>query len=166
MRFIRLIAMLALTVPVFAAASSRANDAGITIDVPVKLATAKIVFNLDHLAFEGDQPTGIQFLKVMTEKFRADGTKAEIVAILHGAAGYLALNDAAYARVRNWPAGNPYKAEIAALMEAGVAFEECGQTMRDLHWTNADLLPGIKVNSGANFRIVELVQAGYVQIQP
>ena len=40
------------------------------------------------------------------------------------------------------------------------------QTMRDKGWTNADLLPGAKVNSGANFRIVELVQEGFVQIQP
>jgi hypothetical protein len=38
--------------------------------------------------------------------------------------------------------------------------------MRDMGWTNADLLPGTKVNTGANFRIVELVQEGFVQIQP
>ncbi len=130
------------------------------------LESPKIVFNLDHLAFEGDQPTGIQFLKVMTEKFRTDGTKAEIIAIFHGAAGYMALDDDAYDRVRKWSGGNPYKAEIEALMAAGVAFEECGQTMRDMGWVNAELIPGIRVNAGANFRIVELVQDGYVQIQP
>ena len=27
-------------------------------------------------------------------------------------------------------------------------------------------LPGVKVNSGANFRIVQLVQEGFVQLQP
>ena len=143
-----------------------AQETGITIDVPVKLESAKVVFNLDHLAFEGDEPTGLAFLRVMTEKFRADGTKAEIIAIFHGAASYMALNDAAYDRVRKWSGGNPYAAQIAQLMEAGVRFEECGQTMRDMKWVNADLLPGIAVNAGANFRIVELVQQGYVQIQP
>ena len=44
------------------------------------------------------------------------------------------------------------------LQAAGVRFEECGQTARDNGWVNADLLPGVLVNSGANFRIVQLVQ--------
>ena len=34
------------------------------------------------------------------------------------------------------------------------------------HWVNAALLPGVKVNTGANFRIVQLVQEGFVQLQP
>jgi intracellular sulfur oxidation DsrE/DsrF family protein len=39
--------------------------------------------------------------------------------------------------------------------------------MRDNHWRNADLLPGVKVDTGAIIRIVQLVQQeGYVQIQP
>ena len=33
-------------------------------------------------------------------------------------------------------------------------------------WVNADLLPGVKVDTGANLRIVQLVQDGYVQLQP
>lgn len=160
----RLILVLAALLPLTLAPAFAQE--GITIDVPVALTDAKVVFNLDHLAFEGDEPTGLAFLRVMTEKFKADGTKAEIVAIFHGAAGYIALNDTKYNAVRNWSGGNPYAKQIAALMDAGVRFEECGQTMHDMKWTNADLLPGIKVNSGANFRIVELVQDGYVQIQP
>lgn len=158
--------LLAAAVIALAPLAASAEDSGLVIDIPVTLENPKIVFNLDHLAFEGDQPTGIQFLKVMTERFKDDGTSAEIVAIFHGAAGYMALDDAAYDRVRKWSGGNPYKAEIEALMAAGVAFEECGQTMRDMGWINAELIPGIRVNAGANFRIVELVQDGYVQIQP
>ena len=38
--------------------------------------------------------------------------------------------------------------------------------MRVMGWSNADLVAGAKVNTGANFRIIELVQQGYVQIQP
>jgi hypothetical protein len=34
------------------------------------------------------------------------------------------------------------------------------------HWRNADLLLGVKVDTGAIIRIVQLVQQGYVQIQP
>jgi hypothetical protein len=44
--------------------------------------------------------------------------------------------------------------------------EECGKTMADNGWVNADMLPGVKVNTGANFRVVQLVQQGFVQIQP
>lgn len=154
--------VVAAVVPV---AAAETGD-GITIDVPVVLREARLVLNLDHLAFEGDEPTGLSFLRVLTAHFRADGTKADVVAIFHGAAGYMLLGDAAYDRVRNWQGGNPYKAQIAALLEAGVAIEECGQTMRDMHWVNADLLPGVKVNTSANLRIIQLVQDGYVQIQP
>jgi hypothetical protein len=33
-------------------------------------------------------------------------------------------------------------------------------------WRNPDVLPEIKVNSGANFRLIELVQQGFVEIHP
>jgi hypothetical protein len=50
--------------------------------------------------------------------------------------------------------------------KGGVRFEICGQTAHDNTWVNAYFLPGIAVNSGANFRIIQLVQDGFVQIQP
>lgn len=163
----RLPALAALAVlTILAGRPAAAADDGLVIDIPVVLEEAKVVFNFDHHAFEGDEPTGLSFLRVMTEGFREAGTKVSLVAIFHGEAGYMALNDEAYNRVRNWQAGNPYKEQIAAMMADGIQFEECGQTMRAKHWVNADLLPGIKVNSGANYRIIQLEQQGYVQIQP
>lgn len=138
----------------------------IRVDVPVALKQAKVVFNLDHFAFEGDQPTGLQFMKILTEYFRSQGAQVRMVAIFHGAAGYMLLDDAAYGRVRNWPPGNPYKAQIAELIKAGVEIEECAETMRLNRWGNADLLPGVKVTTGANMRIIQLVQDGFVQLQP
>lgn len=139
---------------------------GLIITVPVRLKEAKVVFNLDHLAFEGDEPTGLQFLRVMIRRFRIDGTKAQIVAIFHGDAGYMLLDDATYDNVRNWRQGNPYRSQIAKLIRAGVDIEECGETMAYNHWQNVELLPGVKVNTGANFRIIQLVQEGFVQLQP
>jgi len=138
----------------------------IRIDVPVALKQAKVVFNLDHAAFEGDQPTGMQFMKILAAYFREQGTQARMVAIFHGAAGYLLLNDAAYGRVRNWTSGNPYKEQVAELIKAGVEIEECAETMRLNRWGNADLLPGVKVTTGANMRIIQLTQEGFVQLQP
>jgi uncharacterized protein len=143
-----------------------AHGQEIRIDVPVVLKEAKVVFNIHNLAFEGDEPTGLQFLRVMMPYFKRNGTKARVVAIFHGNAGYMLLDDSAYDRVRNWQGGNPYKDQIAALMRDGVEIEECGETMALRRWSNAELLHNVKVNTGANFRIIQLVQEGYVQLQP
>ena len=45
-------------------------------------------------------------------------------------------------------------------------FSRAIPTMADNGWVNADMLPGVKINTGANFRVVQLVQQGFVQIQP
>ena len=149
--------------PAFAAS---ADVNGMHVDVPVVLKDAKVVFNLDHPAFEGDEPTGLNFMRLMLARFNADHTSARMVGIFHGAIGYMLLDDEAYNRVRGSSHGNPYKDQIAALMAGGVEIEECGETMLANHWRNADLLPGAKVDTGAIIRIVQLVQQGYVQIQP
>ncbi len=150
--------------PVLAAETN--DQPELKIDVPVTLKEAKVVLNISHPAFEGDEPTGLFFLRAMTERFRKAGTKATIIAVFHGPSGYILLGDSTYGRVRHWQPGNPYKDQIAALQQVGVQFEECGETMRTNHWMNGDMLPGVKINSGANFRIVELVQQGFVQLQP
>jgi intracellular sulfur oxidation DsrE/DsrF family protein len=138
----------------------------LTIDVPVTLEQAKVVFNMDHLAFAADEPIGLMYMTLMTKKFAQDKTNWKMVAVFHGAAGYMLLNDAEYDKVRKGSHGNPYKEEIARLQQAGVQFEECGQTARTNHWVNANLLPGVKVNAGANFRLTQLVQDGYAMLQP
>lgn len=168
MRFVCLTAIVCglLLGPAAARPVLAADAPEIRIEVPVVLKEARIVFNLDHLVFEGDEPTGLQFLRIMVPHFKENGTKAEIVAVFHGNAGYMLLDDAKYNTVRNWHGGNPYKAQIARLIQQGVQVEECAETMRLKGWGNADLLPNVKVNTGANFRIVQLVQAGFVQLQP
>jgi intracellular sulfur oxidation DsrE/DsrF family protein len=47
-----------------------------------------------------------------------------------------------------------------------VQIEECAVSMENHHWLNDDLLPGVKVHSGAIARLIQLVQEGYVQIHP
>lgn len=143
-----------------------AQQAPLTIDIDVRLKDAKVVLNLDHLAFAGQEPAGFLYARLMHERFIADNTAWQVIAIVHGPAGYWALNDRAFNRWRRTRGGNPYARQIAALQAAGIKFEICGQTARDNKWVNADLLPGIAVNSGANFRIIQLVQDGFVQIQP
>ena len=149
-----------------ALADETEGNGGLKIDIPANIKEAKVVLNISRPAFEGDEPAALSYLRAMTARFHKDGVKAHIVAVFHGASGYMVLNDAVYGRVRNWPDGNPYKKQIAELQGLGVQFEECGKTMMDNHWVNSDMLPGVKINAGANFRVVDLVQQGYVQLQP
>lgn len=161
-------AIVLLSAPVGSRALAQVADTRpvLVIDIPVTLATANVVFNIGRSAFEGDEPTGLSFLRVMSSKFKEAGTRSRIVAVFHGEPGYILLGDQAYDRVRHWTGGNPYRAQIAALQAAGVEFEECGTTMAANGWINREMLPGVKINGGANFRIVELVQQGFVQLQP
>ncbi len=158
------IALLALAALANPAAAQQKPD--LKIDIDVVLKGAKIVLNLDHLAYAGKDPFGLVYARIMQERFTADSTDWQVIAIFHGAAGYWALSDQAYNRVRRTITGNPHAKQIASLQSGGIRFEICGLTARDNKWVNADFLPGIAVNSGANFRIVQLVQDGFIQIHP
>ena len=147
-------------------AAEPTQKAELKIDVPVQLKASKVVFNMDHLAFAGDQSIGLTYMKLMLQNYKASQTPIHIVAVFHGPAGYMLLNDQTYNKVRRSEKGNPFKDQILALQQNGVEIEECGQTARSNNWVNSDLLPGIKVNTGANLRLVQLVQDGYVQLQP
>ena len=142
------------------------NKSAPQIDVPVEFKEAKIVFNLDHLAFTGDQLTGLAHMNSILASYKAAKVPVHIVAVFHGLAGYIVLNDAAYNSTRKSWHGNPFKDQIQALQKDGVQFELCVNTAKANGWLNADLLPGVKVNSGANLRIIQLVQDGYVQMHP
>ena len=124
------------------------------------------MFNIDQPLLAGDMSIGIGHMATIVSHFNATGTNWTIIGIFHSGAGYMLLGDATYNRVRRIPTGNPYKAMIAKLIADGVQIEECAVTMKRNGWGNADLLPDVKVNAGANLRIVQLVQQGYVMLPP
>lgn len=138
----------------------------IHVDIPISLKRANVVFNMDHLAFSGDMPVGIHYMHLLAKRYKKDGTKGKIIGVFHGKAAYMTLNDKAYNAYRHINTGNPYKGAIAELLKQGVQVEECAVSMKAHHWTNDDLLPGVKVNAGAVARLIELGQEGYVEIQP
>ena len=138
----------------------------IRIDVPVALKQAKVVFNMDHAAFGGDTPVGLAHMTMMLDRFKQIGTEWKLVAVFHGDAGYMLLNDETYNALRKTKMGNPYKGMVENLIKQGVQIEECAVTMKGNKWSNENLLPGVKVNTGADGRIIQLVQEGYVMIQP
>lgn len=152
--------------PASLAAEAPPPTAKIHVDIPVKLASAKVVFNIDQPTLAGDAPVGIGHMAMMVARFNEAGTEWKIIGVFHSAAGYMLLSDAAYNRVRKIQTGNPYKAMIAKLIGDGVQIEECAVTMQHNGWGNADLLPDVKVNGGANLRLVALVQQGYVMLPP
>jgi uncharacterized protein len=152
------------SVPVWA--EEKGPETGLQIEVPVALKESKVVFSMNHLAFLGDQPAGIVQMKSMMARYKGSQVPAHMVAVFFGEAGYMMLNDAAYNKVRKSEKGNPFKDQIKALQDEGVQFELCVNTARGNGWGNANLLPGVKVNGGAMLRIVQLVQDGYIQVQP
>jgi intracellular sulfur oxidation DsrE/DsrF family protein len=142
------------------------TDQSIRVDIPVVLKKVNVVFNMDHLAFDGDMPVGIKYMHLLANRFKELGTEGRIIGIFHADAAYMNLNDKAYNAYRKVSFGNPYKDLIAMLMKQGVQIEECAVSMKAHGWGNEDLLPGVKVNTGAVGRIIQLVQEGYIQIQP
>jgi intracellular sulfur oxidation DsrE/DsrF family protein len=134
------------------------------IDIPVTLTALRVAFSVPALTFEGDLPASLfhlQLLKTDAEDWKAD---ADIVAVFHTNAGHVTLSDQAYDAERNVATGNPYKALVARLQARGVRIELCGATAKAHRWGNADLLPGIRINTDAMARMTQLVQEGFVPI--
>ena len=134
------------------------------IDIPVKLADVKVVFSVGALAFEGDLPAAIFHLQLIENDIADWNATAEVIAVFHTSAGHVTLNDASYNVDRMVTTGNPYKELVANLMTRGVHIELCGATAKVHNWGNADLLPGVKVNTDAMARTTQLAQEGFVEI--
>jgi intracellular sulfur oxidation DsrE/DsrF family protein len=134
------------------------------IDIPVKLAEVKVVFSVGALAFEGDLPAAIFHLQLIENDIADWNATAQVIAVFHTSAGHVTLNDASYNAERMVTTGNPYKELVADLMTRGVHIELCGATAKVHKWGNADLLPGVKVNTDAMARTTQLAQEGFVEI--
>jgi len=134
------------------------------IDIPVKLAEVKVAFSIGALMFEGDLPASIFHLQLIERDIASWMAKAQVFAVFHTNAGHVTLNDDAYNAERNIATGNPYKGLVGDLMRRGVQIELCGATAKIHNWGNAELLPGVKVNTDAMARTTQLAQQGFVKI--
>jgi intracellular sulfur oxidation DsrE/DsrF family protein len=141
-----------------------ASEKPLHIDIPVRLAEVKSVYSVGALEFEGDLPASIFHLQLIEGDIADWKAKANVIAVFHTNAGHVTLNDSAYDAERNVATGNPYKDLVADLMKRGVKVELCGATAKAHKWGNADLLPGIDVNTDAMARTTQLVQEGFVKI--
>ena len=121
------------------------------------------MFSIGALAFEGDLPASIFYLQRIENDIADWNAKSEVITVFHTNAGHV-LHDTAYNADRNIATGNPYRDLIGNLQKRGVQIELCGATAKAHHWGNADLLPGIKVNTDAMARTTQLVEQGFVKI--
>jgi intracellular sulfur oxidation DsrE/DsrF family protein len=134
------------------------------IDIPVELKEVKNVFSVASLSFEGDLPAALFHLHLIVDDISNWKAKSQVVAIFHTNAGHVTLHDEAYNPDRNIATGNPYRQLVTDLMARGVQVELCGATAKVHGWGNADLIPGIKINTDAMARTTQLVQEGFVKI--
>lgn len=152
-------------------------DHALHIDVPVKLDQGNVVVDVGHLVMNmGDMPFLLGDINLLANDYKEWGVKGKIIAVFHGDAAFLVLNDAAYnadRRIlnddtynagRRVKTGNPYTALMTGLMNQGVQIELCGATAAANHWGNADLLPGVKLDTNAMVRVTQLEQQGYTLI--
>jgi intracellular sulfur oxidation DsrE/DsrF family protein len=151
----------------------RANAQGdqtLHIDIPVKLEKANVVFDIGNLVLNHEMPFLLGDMDILVSDLSNWNVKGEIIAVFHGDAAYLLLNDDSYDANRRIQTGhpintgNPYRKLIAGLMEQGVQIELCGATAVANHWGNANLLPGVKVNTDAMARVTQLEQKGFTLI--
>ena len=76
----------------------------------------------------------------------------------------MVLNDTTYNSNRHVQTGDPFGSLITGLLKQGVQIELCGATAAGNHWGDADLLPGVKVDTNAMVRVTQLEQEGYTLI--
>jgi intracellular sulfur oxidation DsrE/DsrF family protein len=134
------------------------------IDIPVKLDDVKTVYSVAALSFEGDLPACLFHLGLITGDIADWGATSEVVVVFHTNAGHVTLDHAPYNADRGIETGNPYRDLVTDLMSHGVQVELCGATAKSHHYGNADLIPGITVNTDAMSRTTQLVQQGFVKI--
>ena len=140
-----------------------AQKKALHIDIPVNLAEVKVVFSIASLSFEGDLPASLFHLQLIVNDISDWNAKSRVVGVFHTNAGHVALHDQSYNTDRNITTGNPYKKLVTDLMERGAQIELCGATAKAHGWGNADIIPGIKVNTDAMARTTQLVQEGFVK---
>jgi intracellular sulfur oxidation DsrE/DsrF family protein len=142
----------------------------LTIDIPVKLEKSNVVFDIGKLVLNGDMPFFIGDMDLLATDLKDSNAIGQVIAVFHGDAAYLVLNDDAYDANRHIQTGhpvktgNPYAKLLTGLIEQGVQIELCGATAAANHWGNDDLLPGVKVNTNAMVRVTQLEQDGFTLI--
>ena len=127
------------------------------------------VWEVNTDVWENGVGAGLHYPSLLNGRYIQQGLKKDdyqISVVVHLAAGYWLLNDAAYVKHTGKSKGNPNKELVAQLIADGVSVELCGVTMANNKWTASDLLPGVMIlDMGAYARIIDLEKSGYSYIR-
>lgn len=137
------------------------------IDIKHK-QNVRIAFQVSTGEMKHGVNKGLHYVEHIMNHYRKNGIPAESVkisAVLYGEASSAFLTDQALTKTRNKTSTNPNTALIKKLIARGVSMELCGESKRLRKISDSDLLPGIKVVTGAYARIVDLQQDGYSYIR-
>ena len=73
-------------------AEAQSNQA-LHIDIPVKLEKANVVLDIGHMVLNGDMPFFLGDMDLLASDLRDWNVKSEVIAVFHGDAAYILLND-------------------------------------------------------------------------
>jgi intracellular sulfur oxidation DsrE/DsrF family protein len=153
--------------PFAATAASKPSPApSLKADVEPKVASWKTVVYVNRRPNADMVFYGLADWRDAMEAAKAAGAKdISLVFVFDGPSLPLMLNDAAFDRVMGTRGGNPWKSLVSDLQKAGAGVEACGTRMGELGVGNADLLPGVKVDSDGWTRVIELQSKGFSLFQ-
>jgi hypothetical protein len=84
-------------------------DKKLTIDIPVKLEKSNVVFDIGKLVLNGEMPFFIGDMDLLATDLKDSNAIGQVIAVFHGDAAYLVLNDDAYDTNRHIQTGHPVK---------------------------------------------------------
>ncbi len=90
----------------------------------------------------------------------------DIAVVGHFAGGRFLLTDAAYNATYGVQTGNPSRTAVQALLEHGITFVMCQNTMRANHWVTSDLIPGVQEAPAGVVALTDYGMRGWVLLTP
>ena len=69
------------------------SDQALHIDIPVKLEKANVVLDIGHMVLNGDMPFFLGDMDLLATDLKDWNVKGEVIAVFHGDAAYILLND-------------------------------------------------------------------------
>lgn len=128
----------------------------------------RIAFQVSSGEMKHGANKGLHYVKHIMDHYTKNGisdSNVNISAVLYGEASSAFLTSEALTKSRGKESTNPNIALIKALQSRGVSMELCGESKKIRKIEDSDLLPGVKVVTGAYARIVDLQHDGYSYIR-